>query len=186
MILSLGVVDVAYSDASSSVAKTTGDVAELLEDRYHIMATFFELRREKIAGFLANDMAASIQRLVNGGPAIDKRSSLTYGADQKIEAMFRSFLDANEMSRLQKAFTGVGLSAAAEAGVSHRKKHPYAQANKARPAFIDTGLYRISFRAWTTVAPSGDTSAANRFASVQSGATAAGYLARSQSGAVLI
>jgi hypothetical protein len=150
MVLHLGVLDVAYSDANNRGGETTtGDVAEILEKNYHVMETFFILRRDKIAGLLADSMANSIQRLVKSGVAIDRRSTLTYDADQKIESEFRGFLDANEMGRIYKSFTGIALSAAAERGVSHRRKHPYARRDP-RPAFIDTGLYRASFRAWTT------------------------------------
>ena len=177
MRLMLGVLDVAYSDASGGT-QTTGDVAEGLENGfggsdpgYHIMQHFFDSRQEKIAQWLADSMANAIEVLVKTGGGIDtsgrassashivggqKRTvqaeqggTYTFEADQKIEAEFRSFLDSNEMSNLQAAVTGSALSAAAAAGVSHRKKHPYAKANKARPAFVDTGLYRASFRAWT-------------------------------------
>jgi hypothetical protein len=150
MILHLGVLDVAYSDANGDGSTSTGDVAEILEANYHVMETFYELRREKIAGYLADSMANAIQALVNSGRRPDTRSTFTFEADQKIETEFRTFLDANEMGRLYAAFTGRSLSAAADRGVNHRKKNPYAQSNKARPAFIDTGLYRASFRAWTT------------------------------------
>jgi hypothetical protein len=172
--LHLGVLDVAYSDASGG-AETTGDVAEHLEANYHVMETFYELHQEQIAGMLADSMAQSIEALVNSGVRIDtggrdssaahilkgaqrvvaaaQSGTLTYGADQKIEAEFRGFLDSGEMNRIYSAFTGSPISAAAVAGVNHRKLHPYAQANKARPAFVDTGLYRASFRAWTTEEP---------------------------------
>ena len=52
------------------------------------MSTFFELRREKIAGYLADSVASAIQDLVNGSP----KKSPTYGAEQKIESEFRSFI----------------------------------------------------------------------------------------------
>jgi hypothetical protein len=143
--LSLGVLDVAYADASGSGATSTYDVAMILEANYGIMATFFELRKEKIAQILADGMASAIQDLVNGGP---KRSP-TFGAEQKIEALFREFIYSNELGNLYKAFSGSDISAAAAAGVSHRKKHPYAKRD-ARPAFIDTGLFLSSFRAWLT------------------------------------
>ena len=150
LTLHLGVVDVAYSDASSSSsgAKTTGDVAEILEANYHVMQTFFELNKEKVARALADSMAASIQRLINTGERIDERASLTAGADAKIETAFRAFIFSNEMSRLHFALTGQALVAAAAAGVNHRLKHPCAKKNKPRPAFVDTGLYVSSFRAW--------------------------------------
>ena len=180
--LHLGVLDVAYSDASSDGAKTTGEVAEGLENGFgkahgkggfHIMQKFFDSRKDKIAQWLADDMAASIQTLVNTGGRIDtsgrvssashqiagkKRivsgeqfGTLTYGADQKIETEFRAFIFSSEMQATLTAAGGGSISAAADAGVNHRKKKAYAKANKARPAFVDTGLYVSSFRAWTSV-----------------------------------
>jgi len=181
VILVLGVLDVAYSDANSDGAKTTGDVAEGLENGFgeahgkggfHIMQKFFDSRKEKIAGWLADSMAQAIENLTKSGQRIDtagressaehvlrgmKRSvsgvdsgSLTYSADQKIEAEFRAFIFSSEMQSTLTAAGGGSISAAADAGVNHRKAKPYAKANKARPAFVDTGLYVASMRAWTT------------------------------------
>jgi hypothetical protein len=45
---------------------------------------------------------------------------------------------------------GGGISAAADAGKSKRFKSGYTKGRKARPAFVDTGLYVSSFRAWVT------------------------------------
>jgi hypothetical protein len=148
--LHFGVLDIGYSDASGGQATTTGKVAGILEKNYKVMGTFFQLRREKIAGYLADSMADSIGRLVTTGKPIDPRATLTYGADQKIEAAFREFLYQDEMSKLYFAFAKAPLSAAAAAGVNHRKKMPYSKKNKPRPFAIDTGLYVSSFRAWTT------------------------------------
>lgn len=156
--LVLGVLDVAYSEArgasGKAVSTTTGDVAEILEKNYGVMQTFFDLRKGRIAEFLADGMAAAIQNLVSGRkPSLAAtQGSPMYDAAQRIEHEFRAFLDANEMNKLAVALAGPGIgnpniSAAAAAGVNHRKKHPYAQKNRARPAFIDTGLYRASFRA---------------------------------------
>lgn len=142
--LILGVLDIAYSDANGGGQTTTGDVAQILEDNYGVMQTFFDSRKEQIAGFLADGIANALQDLLNGQPT---RSSVTYGAEQRIEAEFRSFLDSNEMQHATIAATGAPLSAAAAKGVNHRRKMPYASKNKARPAFIDTGLYRSTFRA---------------------------------------
>jgi hypothetical protein len=151
MILNLGVLDVTYSDANGGTGATsTGDVAEILEKNYGVMATFFASRKDKIAQVLADGVAAAIQDLVNGAPP----RSPTFGAEQKIEALFRAFIFSDEMATLHRALEGTELSAAAAAGVNHRKKHPYAKANKARPAFVDTGLFVNSFRAWISSADS--------------------------------
>jgi hypothetical protein len=143
----LGVVDVAYSqkEANGTTKRTTtGDVAEILEKTYAVMQTFFEVREVKIAGFLADSIANAIQDRVSGR----RGGSPTVEAEQKIEAEFRAFLDANEMQNRMLAMGGDQLiSMAALRGVSHRKKHPYAKANPSRPMFIDSGLFRISFRA---------------------------------------
>lgn len=171
LALNLGVLDVAYSDANGSGETSTGDVAEILEKNYHVMQKFFESRQDKIAQWLADDMANSIEMLANGSGPISTASrkssaqhvlagvkrtaggvqsgSLTYGADQKIEAEFRAFIFSGEMQTAMSAAGGGRLSAAADAGVNHRKKKAYAKSNKARPAFVDTGLYVSAFRAWT-------------------------------------
>ncbi len=152
MNLVLGVLDVAYSDASPGGAKTTGDVAQILEAKYHIMETFYQSRQQKIGEWLAESVADAITAVVSG-----RHVQPTFDAEQQIEASFREFLNANEMAILgfltdserdyylthTPAYTG-----AANAGVNHRKKHPYSQKNKARPVFIDTGLYVASMRAW--------------------------------------
>jgi len=130
--LSLGVLDVAYKDDQ---ATTTGKVAEILEGRYHIMRSFLELNEAMIGDALAKKMIARMST-----PALGKRDMEIDAIDER----FRDFLDADEMSKLLPPSQ---QSAAAQAGVNHRKKHPYAKANNARPAFVDTGLYQASFRA---------------------------------------
>lgn len=168
MKLLLGILDVSYSDVKSGQgATTTYQVAQLLEKNYSVMATFFESRRDQIAQWIADDMANSIQDLVSGRGSINtgsrgtsashkiggiKRSvsgeqsgSYTYGADQKIEAAFRAFIFGSEMAKLK----GAVISKAAQSGKSKRFKSGYTKDRKARPAFVDTGLYVSAFRAWT-------------------------------------
>lgn len=171
----LGVLDVAYSDAANGGKETsTGDVAEILEKNYAVMGTFFALNEDKIAQWLADDLAASIQTLLNTGGSIDtsgrggsashrvagvnrtangtQSGTFTYGADQKIEAAFRTFIFSGQMQ--QKLFASAIMkapiiSAAAQAGKSKRFKSGYTKGRKARPAFVDSGLYVSAFRAWT-------------------------------------
>lgn len=155
MKLVLGVLDVGYSDAHGrDGGKTTGDVAEILESRYHVMEAFYESRKEKIDDWLAGSVANAIETLIETG----RNVMPTFEAEQKIEAEFRAFLSSNEMAKMladltqseRDYFLGStgGFMGAADAGVSHRKKNPYSRKNKARPAFIDTGLYQSSMRAW--------------------------------------
>ncbi|VWB07208.1 hypothetical protein [Burkholderia lata] len=152
MKLMLGVVDAAYSDDQDG--KTTGEVAGYLENEYHVMRTFLELYEERIGEFLADAMAGEIESLAQGKPvAIFGRDVDTQLGDRvisgmsvngRIEEAFRDYLDACE-------WQGVSLQRvqAADDGVNHRKKRPYANANPARPAFVDSGLYQAAFRAWT-------------------------------------
>lgn len=137
----LGVFDVAYSDPEVKGAKTTGDVAEILEEKYHIMRTFLEVRENKIGKDVADAFRKAIEAIGQGKPHAEKLD-LDYS---KIEAEFRDFLDAGEMEKIMPVSQPV---MAARKGTNHRKKHPYAKKNKARPAFIDTGLYQASFRTW--------------------------------------
>jgi hypothetical protein len=168
LTLKLGVLDVSYSDASSGGETTTGAVAEILEKNYAVMGTFFEAYKDKIAQWLADDMANSIQDLLNGGPAIntgarggsashivagakrtasgEQSGTLTFGADQKIENAFRQFLFSGEMEKMR----GGVISQAAQAGKTKRTKSGYTKGKKARPFAVDTGLYASAFRAWTS------------------------------------
>jgi hypothetical protein len=135
--LLLGVLDVAYTDKAG--VTTTGDVAEYLEADYHVMRTFLELHEGEIGDQLANMMAGAIESLAQGKPG---PPSVT-GPMSRIEESFRDYIDRGEWE-----MTSGQRIAAAEAGVSHRKKKPYSSKNKARRAFVDTGLYQQAFRAW--------------------------------------
>lgn len=144
--LHLGVLDVGYTDAQGTT--TTGDVAEILESKYHIMRTFVELKEDLIARVLVDQVAGAIESI-----AQVKRMTPDWKPSMgKIEEAFRDFLDAGEMQRqftanaqpLPEALT---IQAAAE-GINHRRKNP--DTGEKRTAFIDTGLYQSSFRAWVT------------------------------------
>lgn len=141
MKLSLGVLDVAYSDANASGATTTGEVAEILEDKYHVMEVFYELYKQKIANSLAESVAGAIENLVAGRP---RNQTPAMDAEQEIERLFRTYLDADEWSGIVPMTQQI---TAAQMGVNHRKKRPYSSENAARPSFVDTGLYQASFRA---------------------------------------
>lgn len=151
--LMLGVVDVAYS--SKDGAATTGDVAQYIENEYHVMRTFAELREDQIGDLLADAMAGEIESLAQGKPPVifgsgsevetmlGDRTISGQSVNGEIEAAFRDYLDAREW----KQTSGVAV-AAADAGVSSRRKKPTASENPGRPEFVDTGLYQAAFRAW--------------------------------------
>lgn len=121
--------------------KTTGDVAEILEDRYHIMETFFELHENAIASMLTKSVEEAIQSIHAGAPGyIDPHLE----GLSELEHEFKDFLSMRGMDAT--ATPGVPTRAATR-GVSHRFLHPYAK-HPSRPSFIDTGLYQANFHAW--------------------------------------
>ncbi len=145
-ILHLGVADIPYANAprekdskASTGTQTTGDVAEWLEDEYHVMEHFYEIYKEQIAQSLERSVTVAFEGLLSGH-AVDPFA----GAESKIGSMFRKMLDAGELEGL--GYPGVPTQAALR-GVNHRLKHPYARRGP-RPSFIDTGLYQLSMRAW--------------------------------------
>jgi hypothetical protein len=136
--LSLGVHDIAYSDPDNPGTTTTGQVAEILEKKYHVMRVFYELEEKRIGDLLTEGVAKTLKAR-EAGHVVPERVPLR-GEMEKIDAMFRDYLDAD----LWQSLTGKTIAAAA-AGISHRKK---AKKNSGpRPAFIDTGQYQASFSA---------------------------------------
>ena len=148
MKLVFGVVDAPYQGAprgkrakrtASNV--TTGDVAEILEDKYQIMERFFDLHGAEIAQALERSVQGGIENLLTGEASLG--IDVFGEAMSEIETMFRHMLDTRE---LDGKVPGVP-TAAAERGVSHRRAHPYALRDP-RPSFIDTGEFQAAFRAW--------------------------------------
>ena len=166
LVLHLGVIDQNYADPAPAPRKapkdsrraskrprgkkqvtanqTTGDVAKLLEQNYDVMAGFMLLHGQEVADDLADAMAGALEDLMAGAPPAALADPLAPAAE-KIGERFREFIDQEELSGLEEGVP----TAAALAGVSHRFKHPYAQGHPRRPSFVDTGLYRESFIAWT-------------------------------------
>ncbi len=161
--LHLGVLDIPYSEppapprrkatiasarrtrinprSTSSTTKSTGDVAEILEARYHVMEMFYHLREEYVANALAESVRGALENLVLGAPS---SVSMTAEAESDIIASFKKFLSMREMDAL--GYPGIPTRASLE-GVSHRFARPH-ERRASRPSFIDTGLYQSSFRAW--------------------------------------
>lgn len=136
--LHLGVLVIPYGGKSKGT--TTGDVAEFLEARYHLMETYWRLKGDKHAKQIANGIARAIEANIVGLKADP------YGkAMGQIENGFKDFISARTVERV--GILGVPTEAALK-GVSHRKAHPYAKVNPRRPSFRDTGLYQSSFKAW--------------------------------------
>lgn len=161
MKLLLGVTDVPYNERKleparvpsrsgrrrrprrglSTGTQTTGDIAEILERRYHIVETFVGRHDSEIIGAVENSLLGNIENQLMGGPAL---ADPLAAATSEIEHMFRGFLDREEMAGMPGIPTAAALR-----GVNHRLARPNARGNPRRPSFIDSGLYQASFRVWS-------------------------------------
>lgn len=127
---------------AASGSQTTGDVAEWLENKYHIMEIFATVHSNDIAKELENSVAGALESLMMGAPPRDDAFA---SAASKIKTGFQTFLLSGEMEHL--GYPGVPTGAALK-GIDHRLKHPYAKSNSRRVSFSDTGLYETSSRVW--------------------------------------
>lgn len=135
--LHLGVLDVPRANGD----KTTGDIAEILEDKYHLMEIFAELRHADIVSVLEETISDSLESLLSGAPPGNNALAAATG---QIETLFHQFISRQEMDGIQP---GVPTQAALK-GVNHRLARPYAKSNPARPSFRDTGQTDADFKAW--------------------------------------
>lgn len=150
--LLLGVLDLPYADAggkgkkgkrskkpATNGGRSTGDVAEILEAKYAVIETFFDMYGDEIAEKLADSYEGALESMDMGAPITQDPSSRALAF---IETKFRQFLEREEMN----GKPGVPTMAA-QLGHSKRFKNPYAKRGP-RPSFIDTGLYESAFKAW--------------------------------------
>lgn len=151
MKLFLGVIDLPYADATSYTGRkpkskpkgtqSTGDIADILEGKYHVMEVFAQLHGQGIADALARSYSDAVDLLGIGAPVTIDPSGEAMG---EIKTMFETFIMSKEMDGL--GIPGVATQAAKD-GVSHRFKK--VRGNRGpRPSFYDTGLYVSSFKAW--------------------------------------
>lgn len=121
--------------------KTTGDVAEILENKYGIMRVFWRNHGQQIANALTKAMSDSLPDMMSG-TRITAR--IFDGTMSQVASQFKLYLSTGEVER--SGIPGVPTQAALR-GVSHRRKHPYRK-RAPRRSFIDSGLYEASFEAW--------------------------------------
>jgi len=141
--LHLGVLVQPYRARSRRVgAVTTGDVAEILEARYGLMAAFYRVHQEEVVEAVGNSLSGAFETLMMG-----QRVDPWGEAMQSIQSAFRKFISSREAERV--GIPGTPTKAALR-GVNHRLKHPYRKSNPRRPSFRDTGLLMASFRAWVS------------------------------------
>lgn len=141
--LHLGVLVQAYRSSGKKItALTTGDVAQILETKYGIMAAFYRVHGQEVAADIEKSLGGALEALMMG-QSIDPWGRAT----QSIERRFRDFISSREAERV--GIPGAPTLAAIR-GVNHRLAHPYARSNPRRPSFRDTGLYEASFRSWVS------------------------------------
>lgn len=145
MEINLGVLDVPHLNwiggkKTGESHLTIGDLATILEAKYHVMETFASVRRENIKSQVKDAMATRLTAELRGERDRGRALNKAFG---QIEHMFRDFLVQKQMDGLVK---GVPTQASLD-GISHRFKKPNAK-RPARPSFIDTGQYVAAFKAW--------------------------------------
>jgi len=119
---------------------TTGDVAEILEAKYHIFEIFYREHEQDVANDVTDSMRGAVESYLMGAPLnLNPFGSAT----SSIENRMKQFLANSEMEKI--GFPGVPTQAAIE-GISHRFKNP--RTGVRRPSFVDTGLYLASMTAW--------------------------------------
>ncbi len=136
-VLHLGVIDVEYTNEPG---KTTGDVAEILEAKYHVMEIFSREHGQEIADTVAAAMLGAVEAELMGAPNAGTSGEAQAATD--IQNMFQDFLSHDEMAHM--GYPGVPTAAALK-GKSVRFKR---KKGNPRPSFIDSGLYQASMRVW--------------------------------------
>ena len=157
LTLTLGVIDEPYlNEEGKQLEVTTGDVAQILEKKYHVMSTFFQLNESKIYSYIENSLNAALNATI-AGENVNQFSD----AENRIERDFRQFLTSKIMDGLN--VPGVPTQASL-AGISHLYKWSIDNSSEfklvrgkkvtnkptgvPRPSFIDTGMYQAAFKAW--------------------------------------
>jgi len=132
MILSLGVVDYPYADTG----QTTGEVAEILEDKYGVMQKFADQNLDFMAQSITDGVIGAIENAFAGAP---QTANVFAEGLSKIEDRFHDYIDHEEhgirTKSKEKPLSGV------------RKKRQYRRVT-GKTTFVDSGLYRNSFKVW--------------------------------------
>lgn len=120
--------------------KTTTEVMEILEAKYGVIDAFYTSKKPQIDRICLHYLKADLDHQMRGGAA--SKNPLA-GAMVEIEELFVKFLDKRQVERL--GIAGVPTEAA-RMGIQHKRGRK--TFGSRRPSFVDTGLYRDSFRAW--------------------------------------
>lgn len=152
-ILHLGVIDVPYVENETPAAQkkrikkaapkssehmTTGDVAEIIEQKYHPMEIFWELHGQQCADKMAEGLVGAMENLLVGAPlTIDPFAE----AEGFIDSEYKNFINTGELETL--GYPGVPTKAAIERKSSRFKSN---KGKNQRPSLVNTGLYIASFK----------------------------------------
>jgi hypothetical protein len=163
-VLNLGVIDFPYVDYDKPTVKkrpsakgvkgkatrpkgkaatntvSTGDVAEFLEAKYHIMEHFFQENENKIRTSLFENMKDNFENQLRGAPDLSDVAFLAISS--QIESDFKLWLSQADIEQL--GYPGIPTKAALM-GVNHRLK---GGKGARRPSFIDTGQFQAAFKTW--------------------------------------
>ena len=122
--------------------RTTKEVSQEIESKYHVVETFSEMEGPFIVDLIEGATVDAIEAIIEGRiPSLKIQDSST----KEIEQRFRDNLDSR---RYDGVISGVP-TLAAQRGVDHTQHRPYAKRGP-RPSFVDTGLYKNTFRVWVT------------------------------------
>jgi len=117
---------------------TTGQVAQWLENRYHVMEVFYE-EDGGVLDLLNESLHDAMENVLMGAPV---GANPFLEATSEIQKRFKKFISSRAMESL--GYPGVPTKAALM-GVNSRLKR---RRGPRRPSFRDTGLYQASFMAW--------------------------------------
>jgi hypothetical protein len=121
--------------------KSTAQVAQELEARYGIVATFAEMEQDTIANILSEYVAEEVVHYVDGStptPTVP---------DQALKRIERKFQLNLSQRKYDGRISGVPTWAARR-GYQHQFARPYSKSHGPRPSFVDTGMYQMTFRVW--------------------------------------
>jgi hypothetical protein len=134
-------------------SKTTGQVAEWLENRYGIMRTFYEHESGRVViPAIEHAVRGALIDILNGRTGV---INVPDRAMQIIKAAFDESLSLRKYDQWigpprvpTKPAQGFVKHRHKDLGKAARRKDIAAGGQGVRPSFIDTGLYQTSFRAW--------------------------------------
>lgn len=129
----------AQTGAVNKPVITTAEVAQALEDRYHVMAVYVETNRDDIMAACVHGMEGSLEDLFAGSPPRDPFAGLS----QEVADGFKVWLGLGLIE--SAGIEGVPTKAAQERK-SLRFKAKVGP--NERPSFVDTGAYEAAMTTW--------------------------------------